>query len=497
MIFHEFIAFGRFYRNNIFLAIVFVSTFASPHLSAQDTSFVPNWVKDAIVYQIFPERFANGDSTNDPPDVQPWNGEPTFRNYFGGDIQGIIDHLDYVQSLGANTIYLTPIFESPTNHKYQTTDYYTIDPHFGTEKLFQRLVDACHARHLRIILDAVFNHTGRDFFAFKDILKNQERSKYIHWYTIHSFPVSNSDPPNYEAFWGESSLPKLNTDNPEVRKYLFDVTAYWTSKGIDGWRLDVADGPSHDFWIQWRKVVKKINPNIYISGEIWDDASAWLHGDQFDGVMNYRFRGACVGFFALDNRNAKQFDSILEDVDRHCPPDVSYGLMNLIGSHDTERFLTLCDGDVDKLKLAVLFQMTYLGIPTIYYGDEIGMTGGRDPGCRHTMMWDTTKWNSNLRAWYREMITMRNTYGVFRRGTVRTIIADSTKNLYVFTRRDSASQAVVIINNSTNHQTITTGNILPSGNNWFDFIHEKNLPQNGMIDLAPRSGTVLISSKGK
>lgn len=417
--------------------------------SLQAGGFVPDWVKDAVFYQIFPERFANGDKANDPPGVEAWGGRPTGRNFFGGDLRGIIDHLDYIQDLGANAIYLNPIFEATTNHKYNTADYMRIDPHFGDDATFKRLLDSCHARGIRVVIDGVFNHTGVAFFAFADIRAKGERSLYKDWFTIRSFPVGPPSNPNYECWWGYGSLPKLNTGNPAVRQYLFDVTRKWTTMGVDGWRLDVPNEIPHDFWIEWRKLVKSINPECYIVGEIWDNATAWLQGDQFDAVMNYRFREPCVKFFMQGASTPTAFDTALAHQRQNYPEEVNFALQNLLGSHDTERLLTVCGGDVERQKLAVLFQMTYPGAPMVYYGDEIGMRGGKDPECRGTMIWDGKKQRGDLLEWYRKMITLRRTSGVWRRGSFETLRADDQQQVYLFARNDGKARGVVAINAGT------------------------------------------------
>lgn len=418
--------------------------------------FVPSWVRETIFYQIFPERFANGDPTNDPPGSQPWGAEPTTHNYFGGDLQGILQHLDYISALGANCLYLNPIFWSSSNHKYHARDYFRIDPHFGDERVFKQLVDECHTRGIRIILDAVFNHTGVDFFAFEDVKKNGLASRYVNWFNIYSFPVSSPRKPNYECWWNLGDLPKLMVHNPEVRQYLFEVTEHWMKFGIDGWRLDVPNEIPHSFWIEWRKLVKRLNPEAYIVGEIWDDGSPWLQGDQFDGVMNYRFRKACVEFFARRTTKASQFDRSLAVTRSLYPEQVNYAVQNLLGSHDTERFLTLCNGNKAAMKLAWLFQMTYIGAPMVYYGDEVGMTGGKDPGCRGTMIWDEDKQDRDLLNTMRYFISIRNDYSVFRSGTFETCLVDDTRNLYGYWRRspDGGPDALVVLNNSLQPQRV-------------------------------------------
>ena len=426
----------------------------TPAATAQEKTFVPPWAKDAIFYQIFPERFANGDASNDPPGTEPWGGTPTPRNYFGGDLKGIIDHLDYVSSLGVNALYLNPVFASNSNHKYHASDYMKIDPHFGDDAIFRSLVDECHRRGIRIILDGVFNHTGVDFPPFVDIKKNGARSAYLGWFNVYGLPLGPPNKPNYECWWGKGDLPKLMTTNPAVRHYLFDVTRHWMSFGIDGWRLDVPNEIPHDFWIEWRALVKSINPAAYIVGEIWDDATSWLEGDQFDAVMNYRFRRAVLDFFVGRTITATKFDSTLADQRAEYPDQVNYVLQNLLGSHDTERILTLCNGDTAAEMLAVLFQMTYVGAPMIYYGDEIGMTGGKDPGCRRTMEWDETKQDRGILQTYRQLIAMRNQHPALRRGSFLRLLADDAGGIYAFARVDSASTAIVVLNNGTSERRV-------------------------------------------
>ncbi|MDI6765526.1 MAG: glycoside hydrolase family 13 protein [Bacteroidota bacterium] len=476
--------------------------FISASCVSQNKVIIPNWVQDAIFYQIFPERFANGDSTNDPQNVKAWGGKPEYNNYFGGDLAGVIQNLDYLQELGINALYLNPIFESNSNHKYHTKDYFKIDPQFGNDSIFKMLLSECHKRGIKVVIDGVFNHTGIDFFAFQDIVKNENNSKYLKWYDVHSFPVQLPPAkPNYEAWWGMGDLPKLMADNPEVRKYIFEATQYWMKMGLDGWRLDVPNEMSHDFWIQWRTLVKGENPDAYIVGEIWDDASAWLKGNQFDAVMNYRFRGACVGWIALENRNTFQFDSILSATRKDYPNEVNYALQNLIGSHDTERFLTLCKGNIGKAKLAALFQMTYVGAPMIYYGDEIGMMGGRDPDCRRTMILDTLHWNSDLREFYKKVIRIRDENPVFRKGDYRTIIVDATKNIIAFRRDYESNHAIVILNNSPNCQNLVIDNLSQSFQEWYDVLNEKHIKlQDGKLSLeslSPYSGAILLNTKRK
>lgn len=412
------------------------------------SSFVPLWIKDAVFYQIFPERFSNGDTSNDPPNVEQWGKSPKGNNFFGGDLQGIIDRLDYLKELGITAIYLNPIFSAESNHKYNTKDYRIIDPIFGTNELFDQFIKKCHEQNIRVVIDGVFNHVGTAFFAFQDVLQHGKDSKYVSWFNIYSFPVAMKPKPNYECWWGYASLPKLMVQNPEVKKYIFDVTEYWTTKGIDGWRLDVPNEIPHDFWKEWRNVVRAVNNECYIVGELWENASAWLRGDEFDATMNYRFRDACLKFFAEGSISAKQFDKELEGTRRLYRTETNYAMQNLLGSHDTERYLTLCNEDIWRMKLSYLFQMTYIGAPMIYYGDEIGMEGGKDPDCRRTMIWDKKKWNTELHEFVKNLIALRNSSEVLRRGDFLSLQNNKNNDLVIFKRELNNDSAVIVLNRS-------------------------------------------------
>jgi cyclomaltodextrinase / maltogenic alpha-amylase / neopullulanase len=425
-----------------------------PVVQSQQYGFVPEWAGDAVFYQIFPDRFANGDPGNDPPNVQPWGKAPTSRNFFGGDFRGIAQHLEYLSALGVNALYLNPIFDSPSNHKYDTRDYLRIDSQFGDETDLRSLLDACHSRGIRVILDGVFNHTGVEFFAFRDVREKGALSPYKEWYNIKSFPVGPADDPNYECWWNFGSLPKLMTGNPGVREYLFQVTRKWLEMGIDGWRLDVPNEIPHDFWVEWRKLVKSIRPDAYIVGEIWENGQEWLKGDQFDAVMNYRFRNACVDFFAKGTSRVSEFEEALAAVRADYPIEAQFALQNLLGSHDTERLRTVCDGSIARVKLATLFQMTYVGAPMIYYGDEIGMEGGKDPECRKTMVWSSGKQDHELLEWYTTLIRLRREHPVFRHGEYTPLIVDDDRNVLAFIRRHGKNCAVVILNNSDSPQKV-------------------------------------------
>ncbi len=413
---------------------------------------IPDWVKDAVFYQIFPERYANGDPANDPPGVEPWGGLPSRTNFFGGDLQGITSKLDYLQDLGVSAIYLTPIFAANTNHKYDTVDYYSIDPHFGDLAAFQRLLGEAHKRGIRLVLDAVFNHVGDGFWAFRDVVERGEASPYVNWFYIEDLPVTKTPAPNYATYENADYLVRLTIHNPEVRRYLYDVARFWTRQGIDGWRLDVPYLMNHRFWKGFRRVVREINPELYIVAEIWQQATDWLQGDECDGAMNYPLRDLVLDFALHERVDAAALDQRLAALRAQHPGETAYAMLNLLGSHDTPRLLTLCGGDVARLKLATAFVFTYIGVPMLYYGDEVGMTGENDPGCRRTMVWDAEAQDRELLAWHRRLIHLRRAHPALRRGGMRTVYARG--DVYVFERHDGADRALIILNRGTAAQAV-------------------------------------------
>ena len=451
--------------------------------------YIPGWVAGAVFYQIFPERFANGDSSNDPDDVLQWGGKPEYDNFFGGDIKGILEHLDYLSSLGIDAIYLNPIFLSPSNHKYDIADPMKLDPHFGDESILKQLLDSCHTLGIKVIIDGVFHDTGRSHWAFQDVIKNGKDSPFASWYNIHSFPVGPIDEPNYDCWWGFGSLPSLMTDNPDVMRYLFSVVRYWTEFGVDGWRLDCPNEVKQDsFWVMFRDTVRSINPEAYILGEIWGDGSKYLKGDMFDAVMNYRFRAACLDFFALKNISSQEFANRYFGLLASYLPNVNLASFNLLGSHDTKRFLTLCNGDKNSLKLALLFQMSTIGAPSIYYGDEIGMEGGKDPDCRRCFIWNEQKQDRGLLEHIRKLISIRKTYPVLAYGNVYRFETPDENSIILY-KKYRNSLAVVVINNGKDEKSFKI-----VGNCATDLLTGKTYKREALffVDLPAESGTVLI-----
>ncbi|WP_404454505.1 alpha-glycosidase [Virgibacillus necropolis] len=437
--------------------------FCFPYLNGIDVFDAPSWVKDTIWYQIFPERFANGDVSNDPDGTLTWGStDPTPSNTFGGDFQGVIDHLDYLEKLGINGIYFTPIFKANSNHKYDTIDYMEIDPQFGDKETFRELVKQCHARGIRVMLDAVFNHSGYFFEPFQDVLTNQQDSNYKDWFHLWKYPVVTDPAPNYDTFAFVSSMPKLNTEHPEVKKYLLDVARYWIEEfDIDGWCLDVANEVDHAFWREFRKVVKETKPDTYILGEIWHDSMPWLQGDQFDAVMNYPFTNAAVEFFGKNTLTASDFTNMITDVQHMYPKHVNDVAFNLLDSHDTPRILSLAEGNQKRVKLMYLFQLTFTGTPCIYYGDEIGMNGGQDPGCRACMIWDEESQDQDLFRYLQMLIDFRKTEtAIGNESEFRFLHANDEAQTIIYERVNEEKRILIIMNNSDTEVTINMGKIV-------------------------------------
>ena len=420
-----------------------------PYIAGEDVYEEVEWMQEAVAYQIFPERFCNGDKSINPDNIMKWGDEDnlTYYSRYGGDIRGITDKINYLKELGVNLIYLTPIFKSNTSHKYNTEDYYNIDPQFGTVENMKELVKKCHENNMKIVLDAVFNHSGEDFFAFRDVLKNQEKSKYKDWYFIDSYPVSRQNENYYTFGHRQFNMPKFNTNNKEVQDYLLNVGEYWIKEiGIDGWRLDVCDEIGHEFWRAFKKRIKSIKSDAVVVGEIMHEANSFLKGDQLDSIMNYPFKNAVTDFFAKKDINSEEFSDILGTNRMLYMDSVTRQMWNLIDSHDTKRYLTECNMNIKSMKLAVGFQFTYLGMPYIYYGDEIGMCGGDDPDNRRCMIWDEKKQNMNLLEYYKKMINIRKENKELVYGDYKELICKD--NIIAFERNYNNSTILVVINNN-------------------------------------------------
>lgn len=577
----------------LLFGLIVTSVLVSSCEKQSEITAVPDWAIDAIWYQIFPDRFYNGDKNNDPTietlegtwpydkqtewaitpwtsdwyKLQPWE-EKNARDFYynaqlrryGGDIQGIIDKLDYLQKLGVNSLYLNPIFESASSHKYGATMYHHIDNNFGpdpqgdiaiwdqetsdnpetwewtsADKLFLKLISEVHKRDMKIIIDGVFNHVGLPFWAFVDVKQKGNASKYRDWFVIKAYddPTTPENEFEYQGWYGVTDLPEVWEDDngpcEGFRQHIHDVVRRWMdpnrdgdpSDGIDGWRLDVAEMVNKNFWRDFRVWVREINPEAYITGEVWwenfkdnimFDASPWLQGDAFDAVMNYRFADAMLKAF-VDNKmqiTPSELDSLLGLVRSMYPKENQKVLMDLMASHDTERLASMMANpdrwidhasnlNYDELfeirkptaeerkiqKTILVFQFCYLGAPYIYYGDEVGIWGADDPDCRKPMIWpefsyepeshhpfglkrpvDSVEINEELMQYYQSLINLRKNYKCLRRGDYKTILVDDEKYLFAFKRSDSEGEIRVIFNLSDNMQNYNEESVLPKRETW-------------------------------
>lgn len=415
--------------------------FEWPHPLAAEGPQVPEWARGAFFYQIFVDRFFNGDPSNDPEGCLPWparSTEPVPRGpgvFFGGDLEGVAAKLPYLAQLGVDAVYLTPIFRSPSNHKYDTEDYFEVDPSFGTAGTLARLVQEAHRRGIRVLLDLVFNHSGERFFAFRDLLARGPASAYRDWYFVRGFPVVQ-DPPNYETFAsGVASMPKLNTAHPEVRRYLVGVVRHWLERAdVDGFRLDVADEVARILWRELLEAARAVKPDVFVVGEVWHRATPWLRSGVFHSVMNYPWRAAVVNFLARDAVGPAALWDYLESLRFAYAPPATDALVNLIGSHDTPRFRTLAGGETWRLKLALLLLFAYPGVAQLYYGDEVAMEGGDDPDCRRPMEWTPGAEGEAVRELVRALGQARRRHACLRTGRLTLAALDDAAGGLAFWR---------------------------------------------------------------
>lgn len=427
----------------------------------------PDWVKNAVFYQIFPDRFARSQAPRvriyRTTPLEPWDAIPTLQGYKGGDLWGVLEQLDYIQNLGVNAIYFTPIFQSASNHRYHTHDYYQVDPILGKNTAFLELLEACHQREIKVVLDGVFNHASRGFFFFHDILENGPYSPWLDWFKIEGWPLSpydGSHPANYAGWAGNRALPQFNHDNPDVREYIMQIAEYWIKLGVDGWRLDVPNEvKTQGFWQEFRQRVKGINPDAYIVGEIWEDAREWLDGTQFDGVMNYLFTAPTIAFTAGDRvirdytrdrsyqpfpaLDAPDYASKIEYLLQLYPWEIQLTQLNLLSSHDTARILSLAGDDKESVELATLLLLTFPGAPSIYYGDEVGLAGALDPDSRRGFPLER-HWQIDVLAYHKHLIDLRHKYTALRTGTYKVLYAEGF--VYIFARQLETEEVIVAVN---------------------------------------------------
>lgn len=432
--------------------------FRLPYFHEIDRFNAPEWVKKVVWYQIFPERFANGDKTNDPAETLPWGSKehPGRTDFYGGDLQGVMDHLDYLTDLGVNGLYFCPLFTAPSNHKYDTVDYFEIDPAFGDKALFKKLVAACHERGIYVMLDAVFNHIGDTSPQWQDVIKNGADSAYKDWFHIESFPVSYqatsdfevAEKINYDTFAFTPHMPKLNTANPEVQAYILRIAQYWIEEfDIDAWRLDVANEVDHHFWKKFHESCLALKPDFYILGEIWHSAQSWLQGDEFSGVMNYAFTESILAFFLEKKITMAQMISNLNRQLTNYRSQANQMMVNNLDSHDTPRLLTLAQDDTDLMKQVLAFTYLQQGLPCLYYGDEVGMTGEMDPDCRKCMVWAEEKQDLALLDFVKKLIALRHqNVELLSEGELIWLTEEPAKEKLSFLRQNIAKNLMAVFN---------------------------------------------------
>jgi cyclomaltodextrinase len=439
----------------------------------------PEWVRDAVFYQVFPDRFASSERVPKPGPLEPWDAPPTRHGFKGGDLRGLAERLDYLVDLGVTALYLNPIFAAASNHRYNTYDYFAVDPLLGGGEAFRQLVAEAHGRGMRVILDGVFNHVGRGFWPFHHVVENGAGSPYRDWFYLDEGrlaagrplqPYPEDPPPSaaaslerlgYLAWWGVPALPKLKVATPAVRDFLLSVAEHWLSQGADGWRLDVPeeiDDPA--FWAEFRRRCKAVRPDAYLVGELWGRADPWLAGDRFDAQMNYPLAKAILAYVAggrLDRRMTEFHDQYrglapldgpgfagrLRDLLTWYDPAVTAVQLNLLDSHDTPRFVTFASGDRDAYRLALLLLAALPGAPCIYYGDEIGLEGGPDPDCRRAFPWDRSRWDEGLRAFVQAVLAARRSHPVLRRGAILEVAGEGQAVAVLRAHQGVAAAALV------------------------------------------------------
>ncbi len=436
----------------------FYNFFQYPYINPADVIRDVPWMHEARFYQIFVDRFAMGDRKKDTSYIHLKSGEiPNPKSFAGGDLKGITEKLDYIASLGINALYLTPVFRSVSNHKYDISDYYRIDEQFGTSEDLKELVDACHAKGMHILLDAVFNHCSEDMPQFRDVKEKGKASKFYDWFVING---DRPDPEklNYEVFAFCDYMPKLNTSNPEVADFLTGVaTHYIREYGIDGWRLDVSDEVSHEFWRTFRKAVKAEKADAVIIGENWHNASNYLRGDQYDSIMNYSFTKCCLDFFARKTLNADRTAQRLNDLLARNNNVVNDLMLNLLDSHDTHRFFSEVGENPDTFRNALYLLYFFPGVPCIFYGTELAIPGGYDPDCRRCMDWDEAEKieATDLFQDLQRLTEIRKTHN-FRTENVRIY---GENDLLVVEYEEGEDTISLVINNTDEEKTCPYGRV--------------------------------------
>lgn len=465
--------------------------FKIPWLNPSDVIRVPDWVSETVWYEIVPDRFCRGDYSNKRMEVKPWDDkEPmTYEDFYGGDLKGIISKLGYLEKLGITGIYLTPIFESESNHKYDTTDYHKIDPDFGTEQEMKELIMEAHKRGIKVMVDGVFNHCGTDFGPWKDVVSKGKASSYYDWFFINKFPIETKDwktrDGRYYSFAFEAHMPKLNTNNPEVMEYFINRCKYWVNEWkIDGIRFDVGNEISHTFIKRLRREIKGIEPDLFLLGEIWHDSTQWLQGDEYDSVMNYPFIESIHDFWNTESMDVKELMLSLNRIFTMYPEQITNALFQFLDSHDVTRAYTRC-GNLDTFLQQFSLLCTMPGSICLYYGTELGMEGAEDPYNRKCMPWREIEQGKHQEIFeqIQRLIAIRKRFRQCRSEKMEWILEDGYRRLLHYRKLGEGKRAVEVYMNAgkNNYKMLTDSNIV------FAYRYKDG-------DLSP--GGILILQKG-
>ena len=448
----------------------YFTSFHMPYIHEADFFEPVEWMKDAVFYQIFPERFRRGDFSKDDSHInQAWTDLPSPSSFVGGDIKGVIEKLDHIKDLGVTCLYLTPIFKSPTNHKYDTIDYFEIDPHFGDKNDFKELVEKAHSLGVRIVLDAVFNHMCHENPIFRDVREKGKDSKFYDWFYIDG-GKADIEKINYETFAHVYNMPKLKTSNRGVQDYLIKIGKYWIEEfDIDGWRLDVSDEVSHDFWKRFRKEIKSTKDDAIIIGENWHNAETFLRGDEFDSIMNYAFTNACLDYFK-GKKTAQETSDYLNMVMMRNRDQANRMMLNFLDTHDTPRFITEIGGSLDKLFAALALNVVYMGASCIYYGTEVGLEGKGDPDCRRAFPWDVLGKKQDFIEKIKKILAIKK-HETIRNGDIKIYSKDG---LLIIERFIGEKIIRLAINQESERGFATGGKDILLSNNYSDPILGKN-----------------------
>lgn len=437
----------------------FSEFFIFPWMNPADIIHPPEWVKECVWYQIFPSRFAKGEYAECKKEFLPWaklGQQVSNHECYGGNLQGIIDRLDYLRDLGITGIYSTPVNQSASQHKYDTADYLAIDSDFGTNEIFARLVKEAHDRGIRIMVDGVFNHCGKEFFAWQDVLKNRENSRYKDWFFINDFNIRdddwNSGKGRFYTFAFVDNMPKLNTNNSEVQNYFIDVCKKWIEEfDVDGIRLDVANEPSHEFWKKLNAELKSVKPDFYIVGEIWHNSLPWLREKEFDAVMNYPLQKAICSFLEHEETSARNFEYAINRCLSMYYRQTNEVLLNQLDSHDTIRVVSRLHSQ-DKALCALVLLFALPGSVCIYYGTEVLLEGGHDPDNRRCMPWneiDSGEFDGRMEL-VKKLIELRKTVSAMRSSSLEFLHGNCNGDRVLHLVKSGGGERVHVVVNCGN-----------------------------------------------